>query len=103
MRFFIYRSKGVKGRYYVLLHNNSLKPVAIHADLSNSAGDILTAADFGLPGLGSGLFSIEDIFPALTAADAHMGRVLHMTTTQPVSPTALFWDSDSGLITAQHH
>jgi len=103
MRFFVYRSKGPKGRYLMLLHNTTEKPAKLNADLSDQMGDVLVTSRFELPGLGSGFYTLEDFFPALSAADTSKGRVIGVTSTQPVAPTFLFWDSDSGLITVQHH
>jgi hypothetical protein len=103
MRFFVYRSKGPKGRYYMLLHNTSLKPTKLQADLSDQMGNVLVMNSFELPALGSGLYTLDDFFAGLAAADRNKGRVIRVTSTQPVAPTFLFWDQDSGLITVQHH
>ena len=103
MRFFVYRSKGPKGRYYMLLHNTSLKPAKLQADLSDQMGTILGTSGFELPARGSGIYTLEDFFPRLAAAALTKGRTIRVTSTQPVAPTFLFWDQDSGLITVQHH
>lgn len=102
IRFFVFRSKLPKGRYYMRLHNTAGKLAKVNVALNDRAGNVLARGGVELSPLATGFYTLEDFFPELPAADASRGCLIRVTSTQPLAPTFLFWDPDSGLITAQH-
>ncbi|MDP6087507.1 MAG: hypothetical protein QGF68_15885, partial [Nitrospinota bacterium] len=103
MRFFLYRSKVAKGRHYIVLHNHGAKQASLDAYLCDLKGNVITAGMFELPGLGTGMYSLEDMFPRLPTADAERGGLIQVKSTESTASFSLFWDSDSGQIAVNHH
>ncbi len=103
MRFFISSRDNLKDMAYLFLHNCYSINAKIKITLCDRPGDPISQRTLKLQSRGSQLHAVKELFPDHLSSPGSEAGLMHIVSKVPLTPTFIYWDRKTGMISAQHH